>query len=506
MQFEITLPPDTRTPGTPDPAGDNNLLVDAALALSRGLQFLTGGGTISTATITAAQGLNFQGIYLDPRFVWDMSGLVINAVQNFVIESAMMGSIGWTGHISWNSTGYIKTDTGSPADGIQVYASTPGGTTQTQGIIFRNCVFKGSHSASVIHYGGGQRRCGLVDCLVYNTSTAAGAYAVKIDSGLSDNNSENMIMSFTGGGGLAGGYAALGIGISDQTQHANDTWYYGLATSSAGAYSIVKNNGGGHTFVEHYDRSSPSVATVWNHGGGRLQFYGGEHQNNTGLSHLVDSTSAKTIINGATVTNNGSANTIQVSAGSLIFRDFVTFNGANTLALSGTGVIDLSDPALGCSNATVSGSAGTLLLAGNYAGQGSAPVLTSWTGTTAYQGPFAVSQGSFNSQTSTKTITWTPPAAITHFRVSVWVRVQTHVTSTVANLAFTEFSGTADSFALPMLKMDGAAVTPVVSMVATGLYRWEGAFTTDASATNVVLTVTPTSDTFRMSYYIEQLP
>src|SRR5260221_3319324 len=241
-----------------------------------------------------------------------MSGMVLNSVQDFMIESRMTGSIGWTGNIAYNTGGYI--DTGSGQDGIQVYASTPGGGTATQGVVFRNCVFAGSHSRAVIHYGGGQRRCGLVDCLVYNTSAAAGAYAVVNGSALSDNNSEQNIFSFTGGGGLAGAYAALGIGTSDQTQHANDTWYYGLVTAG-GTYAIVKSNGGGHTFLEHYDRSSPSTATVWNHGGGRLLFIGGEHQNATGVLHLVDAAAAKTTITKATITQVTSTTNCQVSAG-----------------------------------------------------------------------------------------------------------------------------------------------------------------------------------------------
>src|SRR5260221_13497016 len=210
-----------------------------------------------------------------------MSGMVLNSVQDFMIESRMTGSIGWTGNIAYNTGGYI--DTGSGQDGIQVYAATPGGATATQGIIFRNCVFSGSNTRAVIHYGGGNRRCGLVDCLVYNTSAAAGAYAVVNGSALSDNNSEQNIFSFTGGGGLAGAYAALGIGTSDQTQHANDTWYYGLVTAR-GTYGIVKSNGGRHTFPQHYDRGSPPTATVWNHGGGRLLFIGGGDQKATRLA------------------------------------------------------------------------------------------------------------------------------------------------------------------------------------------------------------------------------
>jgi len=346
----------------------------------QGLQFMTGGGTVISTDISGAVSAGYTGLYLDPRYVWDMSGLTFNGIQNFTIESRMNGSIGWTGNIAYNASGYIKTGTGSPADGIKVYAATPGGSTATQGVIFRRCVFVGSNSRAVIHYGGGQRQCGLVDSLVYNTDASSGAYAVCLDSALSDNNSESGIFSFTGGGGLAGAYGALGIGVYDQTQHANDTQFHDLNTAG-GTYAIVKDGGGGHTFLSHYDRSNPSAATIWNHGGGRLIFVGGEDENSTGVSHLVDGSACQTILIGRTVTATSNNTTCEVSAGSLIFRDFAGFNAAQTFAVSGTGAVDMWDPSIAGANVTISGTAGTLVLPSQFAGHGSSPVLTSWSGT-----------------------------------------------------------------------------------------------------------------------------
>ncbi len=470
---------------------------------TQGLQFLTGGGTLTAAKIAAAQAAGFQGMFLDPRYVWDASGLVINGVQNFTIESRMAGSIGWGGHISYNTSGYIKTDTGAPADGIQVYSSAPA-TSQTQGVIFRNCVIAGSNSGAVVHFGGGQRRCGLVDTLVYNTNAAAGAYAVVTDTALSDNNGENGIFSFTGGGGLAGAYAALGIGIANQTQSVNDTWYYGLATAG-GTYSIVKTAGGNHTFTEHYDRSNPATATVWNHGSGRITFIGGEAQNTTGLSYLNDSTGQITLINQAVTQAGAAATTCQVSAGTLLLRGACTANSAQTWALSGSGTADLSDAAANTSAVTVSGSAGTLMLANIYAPGGAAPVLTSWTGTTQYQGTYTVKAANANTQTTTQTISWTPPAVNVRFRVSVWVRVTVAGTSTVPNLAFTGFSGGTVNVNLPMWKLDGAATAPTYLCAATGDYVTELTSLTDASATAITVTITPTGSTFRYSVTIERI-
>lgn len=348
-----------------------------------GLQFVTTGGAVTTGMITAAQNAGFQGMFLDPRFVWDMSGLVLNGIQNFIFESRMVGSIGWTGNIAYNTGGFIKTGTSSQQDGIQVYASSPGGAGATQGVIFRNCVLVGSNSRAVVHFGGGQRRCGLVDTLVYNTRAAAGAYAVVIGSGLgTDNNSEDNIFCFTGGGGLAGNYAALGIGVADQTQRANDTAWYDLCTAG-GAYSIIHAAGGNHLFTNYYDRSNPGTATVWNSGNGRMRFLNGEDQNNTGLSHMITGT-GQTILIDRAVTQAGAATTVQISNGSFIIRGASNTNSSQTWALSGSGVIDVSDPAAAVSGATVSGGNGTLMLAGTYAGQGSAPVFGSFGGTVAY--------------------------------------------------------------------------------------------------------------------------
>ena len=474
--------------------------------LGQGLQFLTGGGPITAATITAAKAAGYQGIFLDTQFVWDASGLVINGIKNFVIESRMAGSIGWTGIVSYNTTGYIKTDTGSPADGVRIFASSPGGA-PTQGVIFTNCVLVGSHpGGAVVHLGGGQRRCGLVDSLAYNTSSAAGSYGVIVDTALSDNNSEDQIFSFTGGGGLAGAYAALGIGIGDQTQHPNDMAYWDLATAG-GTYSIVKNSGGGHTFINYYDRSSPATATVWHHGGSRMTFIGGEDQNAAGLSHLIDNASAQTILINRTVTQAGAATTCQVSAGALVFRGSCGFNSAQTFALSGSGVIDLSDPAVSGSNATISGSAGTLMLAGNYAGPGSPPVLTSWTGTTAYQAPLIVAAARVNGATTTQTLTWTPPpdGKNHRFRISLMIHPTIAGTSTVPNMAFTEFGGSARNQTIPMWQMNSAAAAPSYTCAAADSFNAIFESETDTTGAAVTLTITPTGSTFRYSAVIEQL-
>lgn len=345
---------------------------------NRGLLFLSGGGTVTLADIQAAQSAGYTGLWLDPKNIWDMTGLVLNGIQNFEFYMGLApGSIGWNAHVS-AGPGYIKTDTGGspPADGIQVYASAPS-TSQTQGIIFRNCIIKGSNSNATLHFGGGQRACGVVDSLIWNPGTAANSYALITDCQLSANNSEDMIFSWTGGGGVAGGWAAIGIDTNSSGAHANDTVWHNPRTSG-GTYSVVKASGGGHTFIGAYDRSNPSTACYQNNGGTRWLFIGGEDQNTSGQSHIV--AGGTTILESRAVTvTSGGATSCSVSSGKLQFRGNCQFNTSQVLAISGTGTADLSEVATDYTNLSVSGSAGLLVQAPSYP-EGARPTVTSWTG------------------------------------------------------------------------------------------------------------------------------
>jgi hypothetical protein len=470
-------------------------------AANFGLQFLTGGGAITTSTITSAKTAGFTGIFLDPRFVWTIaSTLVINGIQGFIIESRMIGSIGWGGGIAYNTSGYISTGATS-LDGIQILATTPAGTTATQGIIFRNVVIVGANAGhAVVHFGGGQRRCGMERCLVYNTSSAANSYAVTRDTALSDNNSEND--SFIDCD-WAGAYAALGLGVGDQTQHTNDTDYYGL-TTAGGQYSIYNVGSNNHHFFNYYDRSNPAVAVVYAGPNSSMFFYGGEDRNTTvgGTMHTVAGGSV--VLLNRTVTDSSNTAALAVSSGSLAARGRCRWGG--TVALSGTGNVDLSDPAGSYSGLSISGSAGTLMVAGNY-NPASGPVVTSWTGTTLTYPPVTLpaveASGLASGATTTQTLTWTPPAAITRFRVSLHLRVTTAGTSTVPNLSFTQFGGSAFNQALWVINAaTGAAVS---SVIANGVYTVTFEAATDGSGTAITLTITPTGSTFTWDAVIERL-
>lgn len=419
-----------------------------------GLQFLTGAGPgplpLTAPMISNAISAGAQGIFLDPTKVWDASGLVIKDVSNFVIESRMMGSIGWTGNIAYNTQGYIKTDTGSPADGIQIYSD---GAAETQGIVFRNCVIVGGNSNSVVHLGGRQRRCAFPDSLIYNTNAtqttvAAGsngvdvttfagagtlnvasttgfasagnlvvatstvmatlsytgktpttftgvttlggvgtlatggtvgqaAFGLLLDTALSNFNTENSDFDHLS---VAGGNVAVGIGINDQAQHANDCLWPGL-TTAAGLAALVDVQGSNHTFLNYYDRSSPALCTVANHGG-VLTFAQGESQNGnaTAPHDLLSSTNATTVYISRTLTQVSATNTVVNSSGRFEAKARCRLTGG--CAMSGTAYLDVSDPGGSLSSFSVTGSTGTVLASGQYTGgSGNAPNLAGFTGT-----------------------------------------------------------------------------------------------------------------------------
>jgi len=433
-----------------------------------GLQFLTAGGAITAAMISTAQTAGYQGFFLDPNYTWTIStSLLVNGVQDFIIESRMIGSIGWSANTSTGTGSINVTSTG--VDGIEIYASNPVGSAGTQGIVFRHCVITGASANAVVHFGGGQRRCRLEHCFVQNTSTvhttvASGSNGVAVttfagsgtlnvasttgfpasgtlfaqtsnvgaaisytgttgttftgctvlgggtgnlsstsganlvhppaaavidDAGISNNNSEDQ--TFVSCDFAANYGVAIGIGFGDTGAHANDTLWNDIATASAnGIFSVAITAGGGHNWLNYYDRSSP-VGSVTANFGGTLIFRGGEDLNNTstaGLSHFVSGTSTTTAITEITGRNVSlgtptSVLTVQ-QYGVIIGRGRCRWSGQANIG-SSTATLDLSDPGGSFVNLSISGSSGTLLLAGAYS-PGAGPTVTGWTGTTTYPG------------------------------------------------------------------------------------------------------------------------
>lgn len=459
-----------------------------------GLLYLSGGGTITNTTIANAIASGYTGLFLDPRSVWQMGGCQFTAsTPGFTIESRMFGGIGYGGAIYYNTGGYIGT--GSGTDGIQV--SGQGCT----GVVFKNCVFVGSNTNAVIHFGGGQRRCKIDNCLVYNTSTAAGAYAFITDSQITNTNSEDNQFCFSD---FAGGYAAIGIGINDVTQHSNDCQWTDVATWG-GTYSVVGSAGSNHLFTNYYDRTplaQTHTATVLCQGS-TLAFIGGEDLNPSGgLCYWITSGNL-TII--SRLISAGGVATFQSDGGNTYFRARTRINGP--LVING-GVVDFNDTGVVAgSSFVISGSGGTILLAQN----GASPDVTtnSWPGTVTNPVPITVFHSLGNGVATTQTLSYTPPKVNMMFRVCLWIYLQSGTPGGVtAQLAFTGYSGAAFSQNLQLWPGDGSSTAPVftANVIGTNYTTTFFANTTNTQVP-VVLTLTPSGAgmTFRYSYTIDRV-
>jgi hypothetical protein len=96
-----TLPPDTRAVGTPDPAGDNNSIVDCLVTITGAA---AGGGAVTAqqtlntlaAAVTTGQYLRGNGTNVQ------MSAIQAADVPNLINGSWLPGS-GGSGYLGWNS-------------------------------------------------------------------------------------------------------------------------------------------------------------------------------------------------------------------------------------------------------------------------------------------------------------------------------------------------------------------------------------------------------------------
>ena len=481
-----------------------------------GLQYLTGGGAINTATITSAISAGYVGIYLDPLHVWTVaSTVVIKDISNFTIESRMQGSIGWVGDGIPPSTGYISVTTAS--NGIAVYSDGNPGTVPAQGVVLRNLAIVGATTSAasgnaILYLAGGQRKCTVEDCYIENKATAGNSVALQYDAILggasySSSNSEN---NYFDNCCLVGAWAALLIGDNSFGSGSNDSLWNNLTTSSSGPYSIVANQGAGHTFINYYDRSNPSTATVLNQGANGLLFIGGEDRNTNGQAHMV--TGGTTVLRDRIVTVTSTPTSIAVSGGgTMVIGGTAFLVGNQTFTITGSNsVLDLSSPTfqfgVSGATATVSGSSGTVYVDTSGRGSGSKPTLSSFSGTLI--GPVGAEAGN-TGQTSSKSITWNPPMNKCRVRISVAISVTSTASGTVTpSLSYKDFDGTSRSHALPMWQSNSNASAPVYSLGGgTGMYNCTLDIGTDASGTAVTvsLTVAGSAPTFSYSYAIEPL-
>jgi hypothetical protein len=395
-----------------------------------GLYPLVPGTKLTASTLTAAPGLGVQGFWLDPRVIWDATGLVINGQTPVWIESRMAGGLGFNGNIYYNTTGYIKTDSSVTADGVQIYASAPT-TSPTVGLFFKGLIFVGNNSNGTVHLGGGARDITFEDCGFNNLSAAAGSYGLINDTQLANQNSEcNHFFNCW----AAGGYGGYGLGLNNQSQKANDTDYYSFRTSG-GTYGINAAQGGGHNFYGYYDRSNEGTAAV-NNTGAHLHFWGGEDDivSGAGLSHLV--AGGMTVLHSRNTSQGAAATTISVTSGTFMATGDCTLRG--TISVTG-GTADLSDSRLSLGALTISGTA-AVLLAASYP-NGGPSAFTAWTGTATYNSPAVQTQtavAGFALQNATPTLlTWTAPNDGAMHLVTVYGSVRVSVAQTGGAIGIT---------------------------------------------------------------------
>lgn len=470
-------------------------------AAPAGLQYLPSGTVLSAALIAATQAAGFTGWWLDARGIYPVAsgGLIIQGVQNFTIASEMRGGIGYNG-VAIPPIGYINT--GSAAtDGVAI-SSTGTGAAQTAGIMFSGVAFIGSNSNAVVHMGGGQRDVRFENCYIQNTGTTAGQYGLITDTAIENRNSENCSYFQCD---IVGGYAAVGIGIADQTQHSNDTLWDNLRTSG-GTYSIVAAAGGSQHFLDYYDRSNASTATVLNSGCSLMIFDGGEDQNTTGLDYSITGSAARVVLIDRNITQSGAATTtVSLTNGFFFCIGVGTVNNAQTWTMATGSPTIFIDNSYNAANATISGSVGTLVFypAAVY----SAPTATSatFTGLTTFAGgyPVQVAQANAKGATTTQSLTYTPPAVAAAYRAVFICKITAHVTSTTPALSYTDEGGVAENAAPIVWKM--GTVAGVASMVASGYYFGQVEFATDNSQGTITMTLTPTGDTFNYSFILERI-
>ncbi len=265
-----------------------------------GLKTYTGGGTLTVTQAISDQGAGFTGWYLDPRFVWYLSG-TFTGISNFRVTSDMIGSIGWNGTVSYGA-GYINAGTGT--DGIAVTGASTG---DAQGLMFERVVIVGTNANATFHLAGGQRNGVMRDSLVYNLATSSTSYGLIDDTAdqSSTRNSEDWLFDNV----KVAGFNPIGIGIGDTSQRANDTIWNQITTRCTGAgYAITLYQDSNHTFNNFYDRTVGSVGVlgvVNNLSTGSIYFRGGELLNNSGNANshvLVSSGSGAVVLDGTSVT------------------------------------------------------------------------------------------------------------------------------------------------------------------------------------------------------------
>lgn len=472
------------------------------VGLTAGEQYVPQGTTLTQALHDAAVTAGFKGWYLDPRYIYTAVGPIALAT-GFTIRSDMNYGLGYNSLASPGTPGAYVSFTNSTGDGFQLYNQTAGLPAGGNAIQLINLNVLGNTTGTLVHIGGGARKCLVSGCYVWNANTTAGSYALILDTALSGtaaNAEDNMVFNSA----FFGGYAAIGIGIADNVQKPNNNTFFEVQTGG-GTYGVNHTEGNGIVWWNWYDRSNEPTASYYNHGA-IVTFIGGEAQNGAGLIYSQDAAACNcrvysvnwtvvvagvgtgtglSVTNGTFYFSSGVANTSTVltqASPAQVFQD-VGFNG-NNLTVSGTGMYYIAQPALF-----------------------GIPTFSSWTGTTINAGyPVVVASLAAKAVSSTPTLTYTPPSVVATYRVTFVCKVTTAGTSTIPSIGWTDEGNAAQALGCAMTKITAAgAITSVGSMVATGYYYGDFTFTVNNSGTNIVLALTIVGSTINYTITLERI-
>lgn len=282
-------------------------------------------GTLTQTDINNAVTGGYAGIYLDPLTNWTVSSkLVIGGGSNypFVLKSFMYGGAGY-GDKDTPPFHYIDL-TMSTGDGIQIPDNAAKVRFEGIGII-------GTVTGACVHINGA-RMSGTSECYIKNESTAAGSYALVIDTSTGGADAED---NYFRGCYFKGGYGALGIGLNDSTFHSNDCLWDAI-TTSGGTYGVNHQAGGNHTFINWYDRSNPSATCFLSNS--ICTVFGGEDRNTTTGGTALTVTGGECWWYKRSVTQAGATTDISVTGGTL-YLGGIRSNSMKLLQTAGSVVI-----------------------------------------------------------------------------------------------------------------------------------------------------------------------
>jgi hypothetical protein len=363
-----------------------------------------------------------------------------------------------------------------------------------------------------LHWGGGIHDSGGTSPYFANLSNSAGtgptqsAVCFINDSVLQNNSSEsNKFYNWY----VEGKYMAIGWGLNDNTQAANDSTFYELRTQGS-FYSFYHNDGGNLTFVNWYDRISSSVATYYaTANAGPVAVIGGEDQNGNGYAYYLTA-----------ITNAGfclrlydrritkvAGNGVYNDSGEIDFVSGVLSTSGTPWNTQGTGTTLVSGFVSQSQNIsfTNTGGGGTLYLQGpaGILTPNGAPNVASFTGTIIYQAfPATVYSASATGVSTTTTTLTTPTLGAGKYRISVYIR-ETTAGATSATFTYTnEGGGTYGPTAMPFFPRNGAATAPLYSIVATGPNDSQETYWTNGGTQTIVIT---TAGTYNYAVVIERL-